>query len=189
MSTSRKWVAGGSMMEAIGAIATIALAIVGLTGIWPAILASVATIVTGAAFLIEGGSFGASTVASSSNLGGVSTVNTESNAGVSSAFLGGVAGIVLGILALLNVVAPTLLAVSLIVFGATFFLTMLATGDGFSSGAQIMGGLAALVLGILAVCGVAQMSLILVGLLCVGGAGLFAGSALGMRAMSKQQQY
>ncbi len=54
-----KWAAGGSMMEAVGAIATIALAIVGLAGVFSPTMASIATIVIGAAILLEGGAMGA----------------------------------------------------------------------------------------------------------------------------------
>src|SRR5690348_13301737 len=46
----------GSLMEAIGAIATVALAIVGLAGVFSVTMASIATIVIGAAILIEGAS-------------------------------------------------------------------------------------------------------------------------------------
>jgi hypothetical protein len=167
-------------METIGSIATIALAIVGLSGIWSTVMAAIATIVVGAAFLSEGGAIGASALARSSNF---ETVDLEASTAPSGAFLGGVGGIILGILALLGIVAPTLLAVALIVFGATFLVSSVSMGGMWSTGGQVMGGLAAIVLGILAVCGVSELVLILVGLLVLGGTGLFAGSLLGVRAM------
>ena len=53
------WVANGSMMEAFGAIASMALAIVGLAGVFSATLAAIATIIIGAAILMESDFFGA----------------------------------------------------------------------------------------------------------------------------------
>lgn len=175
--TSLKWIAGGSMMEAIAAIATIALAIVGLAAVWPTTMAAIATIVIGAGLLTEGGAFGVSTMSS-----GSAVESSVTNTGTSAGFFGGVAGIVLGILALLNIAAPTLLAVALIVFGATFLVSSLGMGELWSNGGQLMGGLAGIVLGIVAVCGNSGFTLVLVGLLCLGAAGLFAGSALGLRS-------
>lgn len=182
--TSLKWVAGGSAVEAIGALATIALAIVGLAGILSSTVAAIATIILGAAILTQGGAFAAG------NLSSGETQFRES--GSSASFLGGVAGIVLGILALLGIAAPTLLAVAVIVFGATFFLgsgswAMNAQGSvvesGFSGG-EIMVGLAGIVLGILAVVGLSQLTLVLVALLCLGASALFGGSAAGARSVS-----
>src|SRR5215469_6302546 len=46
---------GGLLGEAIGSIAVIALAIVGLAGVWSTNLAAIATIILAAAILIEGG--------------------------------------------------------------------------------------------------------------------------------------
>src|ERR1051326_8768338 len=116
--TSLKWVAGGSAVEAIGALAAIALAIVGLAGILSTTVAAIATIILGAAILTQGGAFDAS-----SSVSGAGFEAQGRESGSSASFLGGVAGIVLGILALLNIEAPTLLAVAVIVFGAAFLLS------------------------------------------------------------------
>ena len=97
----------------------------------------------------------------------------------------------LGILALLGVSAPTLLSIAVIVFGGSFLLGIggYTTGAGgtevsATSGGQIMAGLAALVLGILAVVGVSQLTLVLVALLCLGAFALFTGSSMGARSAS-----
>ena len=178
--TSLKWVAGGSAVEAIGALATMALAIVGLAGILSSAVAAIATIILGAAILTQGGAFAAG------NLSAGERQFRES--GNSASFLGGLAGIVLGILALLGVAAPTLLAVAVIVFGGTFFLgsgswamnkAQGSVAESGVSGGEIMVGLAAIVLGILAVVGLSQLTLVLVALLCLGASGLFGGSAAG----------
>jgi len=191
--TGLKWVAGGSMVEAIGAMATIALAIVGLAGVLSTTLAAIATIVIGAAILVEGGAFTA----------GAATTRHEARAfeaggSAGAGFLGGIAGMVLGILALLGVAPLTLLAVAVLVYGATFLaggmgergasFGALGTGADAAAGSadagHVMVGIAAIVLGILAVVGVSQLTLVLVGLLCLGAAALFSGSALGARSMA-----
>lgn len=194
-ATGLKWVAGGSMVEAIGAFATIALAIVGLAGVLSATLAAIATIVIGASILIEGGAFTAG--AATFNRSEGSTL--ETSGGASASFLGGVAGIILGILALLGVAWATLVSVAVLVYGASFMLSSISA-ERFSStvGTQGAGaelstagtsghfivGVAAVVLGILAVVGLSQLTLVLVGLLCLGAGALFSGSALGVRSAS-----
>ena len=54
-SVSREAATYGGFVDALGGIATIVLAIIGLSGVKPDILASIATIVFGAALLIQGG--------------------------------------------------------------------------------------------------------------------------------------
>jgi hypothetical protein len=178
--TAFKWVAGGSMMEAVGAIATMALAIIGLAGILSPSMAAIATIVLGASLVIEGGSFGAAQASAAAG--------TEFEArDTSAAFLGGVAGIVLGILALLGLAQMTLLAVAIIALGASFLLSGFGQGSAFGAGAggHALVGLGAVVLGILAVVGLSPLVLILAALLALGAGALFSGSAQGTRAVAE----
>ena len=188
--TAFKWVAGGSMMEAIGAIATIALAIVGLAGVFSPTMAAIATIVVGAALLIEGSASGAAQTYT--RAGEVSRTAAESfeSPDTSAAFLGGVAAIVLGILALLGVASLTLVSVAAIVLGASFMLAGLSQSSAFpaAGSGHTMVGLAAAVLGILAVVGLSSLVLVLVALLVLGGGALFGGSAQGARAVSEVQR-
>jgi hypothetical protein len=180
--------AGGSITEAIGAIGTVVLAIVGLAGLDPRLLASIATIVFGAAMLTQGVAYqGAYEMAGRS----------------STAFFAGVAGIVLGILALFNTAAQTLLPAALIVFGASILLASFGSpsvrsvvGGGSAStfagvsswsGGELMVGVAAVTLGILAVIGLSSMVLTLVGLLALGVALLFRGFAAGNAAISMSE--
>jgi hypothetical protein len=180
-SSASKWVAGGSMMEAVGAIATIALAIVGLAGVFSATMAAIATIVIGAAFLLESGSFSAAQLSSRSG------EFEGASGGTSAAFLGGVAGIVLGILALLGIASITLLSVAAIVYGATFLLSGVGQSGNLAAaaGGHTLVGLGAAVLGILAVVGLSPLVLVLVALLSLGAGALFSGSAQGAQAMSQ----
>src|SRR5579864_2537242 len=85
-----KWIASSSVMEAIVAIAIIALSIVGLAGVNPMMMAAIATIIAGAAILLEGGVVEKSAMmASDSNA-------AFANAGFSASFIGALAGIILG---------------------------------------------------------------------------------------------
>jgi hypothetical protein len=119
--------------------------------------------------------------------------------GITAEFLAGMAGIVLGILALLRIVPMTLLSVAVITYGATLMLTsgesvllnsFVAKDNAImhqlmrcmslaAAGAQVLAGLAALVLGILALVGIASMTMVLVALLATGTSILLRSSALG----------
>jgi hypothetical protein len=170
---SLKWVASSSIMEASGAIATMALAIVGLASVFSITMASIATIVIGASILLEGGAFGA----------GAGLRAVPEAGGMSAEFLGGLAGIVLGILALLGVASQSLVSVAVLTFGASFLLSGLARTQfnwlASSAGSHVFVGLGAIVLGILAVIGLDPLTLVLVGLLSLGAVALFSGSAYG----------
>lgn len=191
----------GGFVDALGGIATIVLAIIGLSGVKPDVLVSIATIVFGAALLIQGGAI-LSEFAQTE-------LTPESNAiagggGLSALFLVGIGGIVLGVLALLGIHAIILTSVAVIAFGSAlvisssavwqlltsrsvamrfqartamvrFIASEVAAG---SAGMQAMAGLAVIVLGILAVCGIYTGPLTLIALLVAGAAILLTGSTL-----------
>jgi hypothetical protein len=120
----------------------------------------------------------------------------ELGAGMSAELLGGAAGITLGVLALIGLSPMTLMEVAALVFGGTLLfgggetyrISQLRLRDenergrlaGESAGAiEAMAGIAALVLGILALTGTGQpMTLVLVALLIVAGATFFSGLAV-----------
>ena len=165
-----KSIASGSVMEAIVAIAVVALAIIGLAGVYSPTLAAIATIITAAAILIEGGVF----EAASRRTEGV----------LSAGALGALAGMILGILALMGVAPITLLSIAVLVFGVTWFLSGSSVSErGWAAGpmdGRLLMGLSVMVLGLLAVIGISSLTLVLVGLLILGAAALFGGS---LRAM------
>jgi hypothetical protein len=101
-----------------GGIATIVLTIVALGGVRPEIVLSIAVIVFGAALLIQGGTL-VSEYESIMSPVGIASISPEqfSIGGLSTLFLVGAAGIILGILALLGIAPPTLTAISVIAFG------------------------------------------------------------------------
>ena len=191
----------GGFVDAVGGIATVVLAIIGLAGVKPEIMVAIATVVFGAALLIQGGAM----------LTEFAVVETTPEAGtpatgggISALFLVGFGGIVLGILALLGVYAPVLTSVAAIAFGAALVISssavwQLLTTRSFearfqarspmlrvmasevaagSAGLQAMAGLAVIVLGILAVAGVFTAGLTLIAFLVAGAAIVLTGSTL-----------
>jgi hypothetical protein len=198
----------GGVMDAIGGIATAVLAIIGLTGWRPELLAGVATIVFGAALLIQGGTLVSEFSQAFTPAGALQTASDAFGGdGLAAMFPVGIAGIVLGILALLGVASYTLTSVSVIAFGAALMLSAQSVrrlyrmqadlrrtsvgsysvreflaGEmaGGSAGIQFLTGLAALVLGIIAVVmtGGGNELLTLVALLIVGLTNIISGSAL-----------
>jgi hypothetical protein len=171
--TTIKSITGGAILEGIGGIAVIALAIVGLAGIFSGPMAAIATIVLGAAVLVEGGTFAASHREVISGPGNVSAMTVAQSEGLSGEFLGATAGIILGILALLGAAPVTLVSVAVLVFGATFAASGLLD---LAASTRVVFGLAGFVLGLLAVCGLGTFHLALIGLLCLGASTLFSGA-------------
>ena len=199
----------GGVMDAIGGIATAVLAIIGLAGWRPELLAGVATIVFGAALLIQGGTLLSEYSQVFTPAGALQTASDAFGGdGLAAMFPVGIAGVVLGILALLGVASYALTSISVIAFGAALMLSAqsvrrlyrmqaelrrasvgaypvreflageMASG---SAGIQFIAGLGALVLGIIAVVMAATMRsemLTLVGLLIVGLTNIISGSTL-----------
>ena len=189
-----KTVATGAGAEAVAGGGALVLAILGLAGLFPMILAAIAVIAAGVAFLFEGAAVAARHRRLALEAGGG---EAEIETGVSAEIIGGLAGIALGILALLGVETTILLAVSVIVFGGTLLFGSPAvyrasraepgnqvvdeiarqTTVG-AAGAQALVGIGTITLGILALVGIVAQTLILVAVLCVGGAALLSGGAL-----------
>jgi hypothetical protein len=196
-------------MDAIGGIATAVLAIIGLAGYRPELLAGVATIVFGAALLIQCGTLLSEYSQVFTPAGALQTASDAVGGdGLAAMFPVGIAGIVLGILALLGIASYALTAVSVIAFGAALMLSaqsvrklyrmqadLRRTSAGAYSvreflagemaagtaGIQFVAGLGGLVLGIIAVVMAATLRselLTLVGLLVVGLTNIISGSAL-----------
>ncbi|MFP4164469.1 MAG: hypothetical protein ACLFVE_10850 [Chitinispirillaceae bacterium] len=204
--TSAQVIATGSLAEGIVGAGAVVLAILGLLGIFPAIMLYVATIAVGVALLFEGGavtsrmkSLTDHNLISRSEAGDIGT-------GMTAEFLAGLAGTVLGILALLGIAPITLVSVAAIVYGAalvfgsgtTARVNALSFGGAQSdtaqqvaresvssaSGVQMLVGIGAGVLGILALLGNIPATLTLVAMLSIGAADLVSGGAIGSRMLS-----
>lgn len=199
-STTREIANYGGFVDAFGGAATVVLAIVALAGTTPDILLGIATIVFGVALLVQSGTVLTEMSAAQSG------AQQSFSGGLSMVFLGGAAGIVLGVLALLGIHAVLLTAIAAIVFGSAlvFGSSSLITvfrarhssqfrgGAGAataaelianeiaagSAGLQWLGGFAAIVLGILAVTGTFPAVLSLIALLVMGATVLLAGATL-----------
>ena len=205
-SASRDTAAYGGFVDAIGGVATIVLAIIGLSGAKPEMLVAIATIVFGAALLVQGGAI------LSEYVGiifpdGAGNISMEQFGGssVSALFMAGADGIVLGILALVGVESTILTSVAIIAFGAGLLVSSnsvsqlhalkravenaqgasqggaavvaheMANG---SAGVTALAGLAAVVLGILALTDVHPIVLQLSALIALGATLVLTGSTM-----------
>lgn len=203
----------GGFADALGGVATVVLAIIGLSGVAQSMILGVVTIVFGAALLIQGGAmlseyarviFPAGTTTPSVSQFGVGSL--------SAIFLVGAAGMALGVLALIGIHPETLAAAAVIAFGAALVLSansvsnlhllrtssegagaqtprtgseILAAGIAAgSAGVQAIAGFAAIVLGILAVAGNSPAVLSLIALLILGATLILTGTTWSYTVMS-----
>lgn len=200
-------VAGGSIGEALAGAAAAILALLGFWGIVPMTLAAIATIAVGAALLLEGGGVAARySELLSETVGDPWAGRVAFGTGVAAETVGGIAGVILGVLALVGVAPLVLMGSAVVVFGAALLLGSSATarlsGLAFAAakpsplterlsrdavlaaaGGQVLVGLAGVTLGILAIIGVSAPTLLLVSMLALGASTLINGTALGGRMM------
>ncbi|HWC89551.1 MAG TPA: hypothetical protein VG433_07850 [Pirellulales bacterium] len=169
---------GSSVVEAAVGLAGVLLAILGLVNVAPAYMASIATLAIGAALAFRG-------AAPQTRAGG--------NA-ISAEFTAGLAGIVLGILAILGIESAILISVAVLVFSGGLLLSagstlnFGATGATAGSGSQILCGVAGIVLGIIALVGSASLTLCLVALLTLGAAVAVGGNTWSHRFVRMWQR-
>jgi len=194
-----------SMMETVAGGAALVLSIVALAGIEGIALSAIACIVLGLALLMQGWAIGARyTHLIHETESGLWSTSAELGSGITVGFLAGGAGIVLGLLTLLGMAETVLLPVAAIVFGGALLLTcgatskmnyvrmiggtaereqqMLARGGVASAAAlQVLLGIGAVVLGILAVLHVHWILLMLIAFLAVSTSVIFSGAAVSGR--------
>jgi hypothetical protein len=192
-------IGGGSLIESLGGFATVIMAVLALIGVYPVALTSVMCLVLGAAFALGGGSVMSQFARfTSENYG----VRVRLGTGMAIEFFGGVAGLVLGALALMGVYSVTLVSVAALIFGITLAAAGFGTyGLDFSLavregrlvesagavigavGAQAFAGGAVAVLGILALAGLNALVLNVVSLLAVAAAVMFSSTAMSARLL------
>jgi len=203
--TTMKIVSGGSITEALAGAGTVIVAILGLAGTMSGMMAAVAAITLGVALLAQGGAAASRWSRIVHEARGRFDDRAELGGGLGAEIFGGMVGLVLGVLALLDIVPLTLLPIALLVFGGSVLLgsgvTMelgsLGSAEAYdrpaqyareatlgASGAQVLSGVGAIVLGILALIGTRPLTLSLIGLLALGAAVLFSGSAVSSRMLS-----
>ena len=178
--------AGGGAAESMGGVAVVILAILALVGIVPRILAPVAGIIFGAAFIVEGAAIAAKRAAA---VGAAPDTDTEATVEA----LVGLATAVLGLLALIGIgTTPAMMGALVITGGAGLLMSVgvvsrvtlaseidrpLATSS--ATAAHLLAGGAAIVLGILALTNAgASAVLTTVGLLVLGCSLMLSGTAL-----------
>lgn len=197
---------GVTVDQTIGGLALIVLGILALAEIDPTLLNSIATIVAGVALLIVSAGLGLELSRTLAETTGHALNAAEMAPGMNAGVLGGIAGIVLGILAVLEVARPELIAIALIVFGASVLFDYVASVQvralrmmtaespehssrlavsvaSSTNTATMMAGVALITLGILALSGVGGHVLVSVALLGLGGYLFLEGSALVGRMM------
>jgi hypothetical protein len=205
---SMEVVSSGSMIEAIGGFTAIVLSIIALANLVPMYLVPITTLVVGIALLFEGGAVVSRFWSLPSEITVGRWASMELVQGMIGAFLAGVAGVVLGILAMLGFVPLLLTTVSTLVFGSALVLGSGLTArlehleHGFEEdpskrafyrrrrlasrlvvSAQILLGFGAIVLGILALAGIATLTLTIIALLLVGNSLFVSGTAITNRIM------
>lgn len=203
----RKTVLGGSLAEGVMSGIALVLTLIGLSGIYPMFMLPIATIAIGAAFLIEGVAISSRFARLLAETSRDRLERAEFSAGLTSQYLGGAAGVVLGILSLLGVYPMVLVPVALIVFGATLLLSSGLTSRlnaletessdesrrfkrvaheamTASAGGELMLGLGGATLGIIALAGILAGTLSLVGMLIISASALVTGAAGTTRMLS-----
>lgn len=195
----------GSIAEGIGGIAAALAAIIALAGVRPPMLLAVAIIAAGVALVVEGGA-----IASRFRILLQETAEgsiTEIGSGITTEFIGGTAGIILGVLMFLGIYPMIMASIAVIVYGSTLLISSSTTAQMnnlliehtqtnrlagvlsrqaviAAAGVQILIGIAAVILGILALTGLEPLILSLVAILAIGVSALLSGSALAGRFIS-----
>jgi uncharacterized membrane protein YkgB len=195
-------------IEAAAGIAVVVLTILGLADVSPGALAAIATIVIGAGLLMQVADAGTEYARLTSRSDAAPLSSAMFGGGAMVSFLAGGVGIVLGILALLGVSPMHLTPAALIVFGGALLLSAGVTAEmnrarirasndsaaaravaeqaaTAAAGAQALIGLAAIILGILALVPTHATILVLVGLLAVGASLLLTAAATAGAAMGE----
>ncbi|MEN6457744.1 MAG: hypothetical protein ABFC63_02340 [Thermoguttaceae bacterium] len=199
-------VGSGSMIEAAGGFVAIVLSIISMAGVAPAHMIAVAGIVVGLAMLVDSGSVAGRFWQLPVEMSTGRWAATQLATGITAGFLGGLAGVVLGIVALTNITVWALLSVSILVFGAVLLIAsdmtlrmnyLEATGaEGQASpsptghhatliaaGVQVVLGAVAVLFGVLALVGIAPVALTKIAMLIIGISMFVSGTAIARRMM------
>jgi hypothetical protein len=200
--------AGGAATESMGGVAVVVLAILALAGVMRGVLTDISGIVFGAAFIVEGAALAARHTAIMERVGEGRMEQLEMGGGMSVELVAGVAAIALGILSLIGLVPTILMPALVITGGAALILSAGAVerlndirADAFSVGptaravargavssaaaGQVLAGLGAVALGILALVGVGDPAILtIVGMLVLGAAITLSGTALSGKMLS-----
>jgi hypothetical protein len=192
---TRMIVTSGSSFELFSGLIAIGAGIVGLVGYYPLSMAAIATIAVGFALLAQGATIAARWREAIHIVGS----ERREKLGITTEMFGGLAAIVIGVLALVYINPFVLLPAGALVIGLALLLGGPAQPDiaevapaatarryqvtrnavRTSSGVMVMAGVAAIVLGILALIGSAPVLVLsLVAMMCTAAALVLAGGTL-----------
>lgn len=197
---------GGSSVEAIAGIGGVVLAIIGLAHVFPEVLLAIAGITVGAGLMFEGGAIAGEHKELLAHIAPNNLQHLNVDMGMSVEIIGGLSAVVLGILSILTIVPQILMPSAAIVAGSALILSSTTTQRfnalrmaadevegaaqliarevvNASSLTQVLVGLGALVLGIVALVGVKPIVLSLVAFLAIGVSLALSGSAIGGRLL------
>jgi hypothetical protein len=195
---AKQWENTTLTTELLLACGAVVVSILGLAGVFRNDLGAIAVIGLGVMWLFQGANVTLRYTELLYEAGVTNKVHAaEVSRGITGELLAGVAGIVLGILALLGIVPMTLMSVAVIIYGGTLLLTsgesvwltpfgkenevvrqLMHSMSLAAAGAQVLVGLAAVVLGILGLVGIMPITMILVALLATGASMLLHSSFL-----------
>jgi hypothetical protein len=202
-------VASGSIFEAIAGVTSVLLAVLGLAGVLPSILAPVAAVFLSAAMFVEGSVIAARVYRLYRGSGG--SADMDLSGGLGAEVLAGLLGLTLGTLALAGVNPPVLLSVTALGLGTGVLFgsattprlgSIVVSGNvsgvedpatpklapfslGTAAGVQVLIGITTIVLAVLALLGMAPVVSSLVVFLLVGLTMVLEGAALAARLMKK----
>jgi hypothetical protein len=195
---AQQWEETTLSTELLIALGVVILSIIAIVGVLRTQLAAISVIGIGAMLLFQG----AAIALHYSELLYEADSTREADAiagsqGIATEFLVGTAGIVLGVLALIGIASSTLMSVAAIGFGSAMLVTsteltcnalvgrqsdamryVIRQVGSAAAGAQVLVGLAGIVLGILALVGMTSTMMILVALLAMGALILVRSSAV-----------
>lgn len=203
--------ASGAVVEGVGALAAVVLAILGIIGLVPVYMAAIASIVIGAALLAQAAAVAGEYTRLLSQLSGGAVGAVELGAGMTAEFAIGGSAVTLGILSLVGIHPLVLLPCSIIAIGAALILTVGTTtrlndlkleaaeagalaqsisraAVSGAAGVQVLAGFAAAVLGIIALVSITPVGLTLVGFLVSGAAMALSATALSGKMLQTLQR-
>lgn len=194
----------GASAEALSGGAAGVLAIIGLAHVYPTALLAISGIAIGAGLMLEGASIAAEHKKLILAIAQDKWEHINVDMGMSVELLGGLSAIVLGILSVLGLDPTILMPAAAIIVGTSVLLSSgtmarmnalrLAANDiegpllhaareivNASAMTQVLVGMGAIVLGILAIIGIASTTLTLIAFLALGSSLAISGSAIGGR--------
>jgi hypothetical protein len=201
-------VSRGSMMEAVGGIVAMSLGILALATVAPTTLPAIAAIAIGVGLLFEGGALAAQYRRLPEEVKSGRWASIELSEGMIGLFAGGIAGASLGVLSVIGLASAVLTPIAVLVFGiallmgsgVTARMNYLESGrrsgetmpkphryhraTWVATGIQILFGLAACALGVLALVGIAPLLLSTIAFLALGVACFLSGVAVSGRVLT-----